>query len=157
MLDLFYCSVENSASPQTVISTTATTSETAKRERVIPICLTSGSPSQNVNINVKNVSTVASSGQERVIPIQRESDVFQGRKNSIPTPKTQNNNQKENGEGGRPTTKAAAGVSSKEVEEKPSAKSPLKPALPAKPTQTSPPKQTPNKPIAVSTLKVLSP
>ena len=43
---------------------------------------------------------------------------------------------------------SAAGLSTQEVEEKPSSKSPLKPALPAKPTQTTPPKQTQNKPVS---------
>ena len=43
---------------------------------------------------------------------------------------------------------SAAGLSTQEVENKPSSKSPLKPALPAKPTQTTPPKQAHNKPIA---------
>ena len=40
---------------------------------------------------------------------------------------------------------SAAGLTTQEIDEKSSSKSPLKPALPAKPTQTSPPKQTLNK------------
>merc|ERR1712038_683283 len=40
------------------------------------------------------------------------------------------------------------GLSTQEVEEKNTSKSPLKPALPAKPTQTTPPKQTQNKPVS---------
>ena len=42
---------------------------------------------------------------------------------------------------------SAAGLTTQEVEEKSLSKSPLKPALPAKPTQTTPPKQPPNKQI----------
>ncbi len=42
---------------------------------------------------------------------------------------------------------SAAGLTTQEVEEKSLSKSPLKPALPAKPTQTTSPKQPSNKHI----------
>ena len=106
MPEISHCllSADNSSSPPTVIATT-TTSETARRERVIPIRLTSGFPSPNVNNNIKNDSSVpiVSSRQERVIPIQRETE--QGRKNvRAATTHQFNGNHKENVEVSTPPT-----------------------------------------------------
>ena len=74
--------IYSSSSPPTVIATT-TTSETAKKERVIPIQLSSGSPSQILNNDTKEESKVTpiSSKPERIIPIKREGEQLQVRKN----------------------------------------------------------------------------
>ena len=48
---------------------------------------------------------------------------------------------------------SAAGLSTQEIEVKSSSKSPLKPTLPAKPIQTTPPKQASTKPNAPAKVK----
>ena len=147
---------------------------------MIPIQLSSGSPSQVINNNgtkEDSKATPVSSKQERVIPIKREGEQLQVRKNISGSLIKQLNG---NTDTSRPTptsrqgeneflTKylcflyfiftdlliskyilvsfSAAGLTTQEVEEKSLSKSPLKPALPVKPTQTTPPKQPPNKQI----------
>ena len=77
--------ISSSASPSTTVIATTVTGETARRESVIPINLSSGSPPKQENKVVTNIKSVNEgpkttfSKQERVIPIHREGDSLQGR------------------------------------------------------------------------------
>ena len=77
--------ISSSAGPSTTVIATTVTGETARRERVIPINLSSGSPPKDENKVVTNIKSVNEgpkttfSKQERVIPIHREGDSLQGR------------------------------------------------------------------------------